>query len=78
MARYCKKCKLVFETDVCPGGHAIFMYTKTIPEGAERAAAEPAAEPEQPKPGKKPRTPTAPPGLGAMLGGGGGGGGGGP
>eukprot|EP01045_Picozoa_sp_COSAG04_P040294 COSAG04_NODE_11706_length_693_cov_1.015152_1_plen_145_part_10 len=24
-ARYCKKCKLVFSADTCPGGHAIFM-----------------------------------------------------
>ena len=29
--RYCKKCKLVFSTTACPGGHANFMYTKTLP-----------------------------------------------
>ena len=34
MARWCKKCKLVFEKPTCPGGHALFMYTKKIPAGA--------------------------------------------
>jgi CRP-like cAMP-binding protein len=38
-ARYCKKCKAVFEaieaTTKCPGSHANFMYTKRIPEGIE-------------------------------------------
>ena len=29
--RYCKKCKLVFTATACPGGHANFMYTKTLP-----------------------------------------------
>ena len=29
--RYCKKCTLVFSTTTCPGGHANFMYTKTLP-----------------------------------------------
>ena len=33
-ARWCKKCKAVFEGSVCPGGHANFMFTKTIPAGA--------------------------------------------
>ena len=34
MAQWCKKCKLVFEKPTCPGGHALFMYTKKIPAGA--------------------------------------------
>lgn len=29
--RYCKKCKVVFSTETCPGGHANFMYTKKLP-----------------------------------------------
>ena len=29
--RYCKKCKLIFSTPTCPGSHANFMYTKTLP-----------------------------------------------
>ena len=29
--RYCKKCKLTFSAPTCPGGHANFMYTKTLP-----------------------------------------------
>ena len=45
MARYCKKCKLVFETDKCPGGHANFMYTKRIPDNVA-ATPEPEPEPE--------------------------------
>ena len=32
--RYCKKCKEQFETEVCNGGHAIFMYDKKIPDDA--------------------------------------------
>eukprot|EP01043_Picozoa_sp_COSAG02_P050047 COSAG02_NODE_5095_length_4636_cov_17.414371_1_plen_438_part_10 len=51
-ARYCKKCKAVFEqfsaSDKCPGGHANFVYTKQIPAdcplpGVAAAADTPAA-----------------------------------
>jgi hypothetical protein len=38
-ARYCKKCKVVFEsfetTTMCPGAHANFAYSKNIPDGVE-------------------------------------------
>jgi hypothetical protein len=30
-ARFCKKCKVVFNAQACPAGHANFMYTKTLP-----------------------------------------------
>ena len=33
--RWCKKCKVVFDSEVCAAGHAIFMYTKKIPSAAE-------------------------------------------
>lgn len=35
--RYCKRCKGVFTTDVCPGGHPNFMYVKDIPPDATAA-----------------------------------------
>jgi hypothetical protein len=34
--RYCKKCKRVFKGDTCSAGHAIFMYSKKLPEGVAR------------------------------------------
>ena len=33
-ARWCKACKAVFTGDKCPGGHANFQYSKSIPPGA--------------------------------------------
>ena len=32
--RWCKKCKVVFAGQVCPGGHANFVWTKAIPAAA--------------------------------------------
>jgi Ca2+-binding EF-hand superfamily protein len=55
--RWCKKCKSVFESDTCPAGHAVFMYTKKIPAEAQAAPepeAQPAPELEQPEPQHEP------------------------
>jgi hypothetical protein len=30
-ARYCKKCKAIFNAQACPAGHANFMYTRKLP-----------------------------------------------
>ena len=36
---WCKKCKVAFDREVCPGGHAIFMFTSKIPDGMGRGPA---------------------------------------
>ena len=51
---FCKKCKATFQGETCPRGHANFMYTRNIPEGATPLAEEgippPHSEPEAPSP----------------------------
>ena len=51
-ARYCKKCKAVFEqfaaSDKCPGGHANFMYSKQIPADCPLPGTEAAAVADSP------------------------------
>ena len=31
--RYCKKCQVAFNGQVCPGGHPIYVYSKKVPDG---------------------------------------------
>eukprot|EP01052_Picozoa_sp_SAG31_P012304 SAG31_NODE_717_length_12611_cov_25.933104_5_plen_518_part_00 len=37
-SRYCKKCKVIFTSKTCPGGHPNFVYTKNMPVGATKAS----------------------------------------
>jgi hypothetical protein len=43
--RYCKRCKGIFASDACPGGHPNFMYVKEIPADATYAVAKSSSEP---------------------------------
>ena len=67
MARYCKKCKLAFLGDNCAGGHANFMFSKTIPDGVEVPTVANCAEQEV-TPVKSAAKLAAPAGLGALIG----------
>ena len=62
-ARYCKKCKAVFEafsaSTKCPGAHANFMYTKKILDDAPRFEVTEASEPEPRPPEPEPVVATA-------------------